>query len=217
MWMYEEMIGKQYGNWTVLEYSHSVDNSKFRKDRNAFVKDKRHFMLAQCTCGTIRKVRKDGLTSGSTKSCGCLNKRSTTHGKSNTRIYRSYKSMKERCYNDRSEIYKYYGERGIRICDEWLNDFQTFYNWSISNGYTDELTIDRIDNDGNYEPSNCRWVDMKAQSRNKRNNVYVTYNNQTKILADWAKEKGMSRGILSARLIKGWTFEEAINTPVGDK
>ena len=125
--------------------------------------------------------------------------------------------MKERCYNDRSEIYKYYGERGIRICDEWLNDFQTFYNWSISNGYTDELTIDRIDNDGNYEPSNCRWVDMKAQSRNKRNNVYVTYNNQTKILADWAKEKGMSRGILSARLIKGWTFEEAINTPVGDK
>ena len=215
MWMYEEMIGKQYGNWTVISYSHSVDNSKFRKDKNAFVKDVRHYMLVECICGTVRSVRKDGLTSGSTKSCGCTNRRNSTHNLSKTKLYYTYQGIKRRCYNSKSEQFKNYGGRGIKMCDEWLNDSESFFEWSKRNGFSEELSIDRINNDGDYSPENCRWVDMRTQSRNKRTNVHVTYKGKTQLLVDWAKEKGMNRGTLSSRLNSGWTLEDALETPVG--
>ena len=217
MWMYEEMIGKQYGNWTVLEYSHSVDNSKYRRDKKAFVKDARHYMLSRCVCGTIKKVRKDGLTSGSTKSCGCKNKRNSTHNKSKTKLYYAHQDIKSRCYNPKNKFFKDYGGRGIKVCDEWIKDFEMFYEWSIKNGFRKGLSIDRIDNDGDYSPENCRWVDMRTQNRNKKSNVYVTYKGKTQLLVDWANEKGMNRGTLSSRLISGWTLEEALETPVGGK
>lgn len=95
-----------------------------------------------------------------------------THGKSNTKLYRVWNSMKQRCYNSNDKFYFCYGERGIKVCDEWRKDFKSFYDWAMRNWYQENLTIDRIDVNGNYNPSNCRWVSMKEQNKNKRNSVY---------------------------------------------
>lgn len=133
------------------------------------------------------------------------------HGKSNTRLYRTYKHMKERCYNKNDKRYKWYGRRGITICKEWLNDFQAFYDWAISNGYNDTLTIDRIDVDGNYEPDNCRWVDMKTQANNRRSNVYLTYNGKTQTMVEWSKELNIPYRTLQDRYKKGLTDIEILN------
>ena len=126
--------------------------------------------------------------------------------------------MKDRCYNKNSKIYRFYGERGITICDEWLHDFQTFYDWAIENGYSDNLTIDRINSFGNYEPNNCRWITLSDQQRNRRNNRYFTYNGETKTLSQWAAEYGFKWEQLRDRIDKlGWSFEKAISTPVANQ
>ena len=123
--------------------------------------------------------------------------------------------MKDRCYNSNSKIYRFYGERNISICDEWKNDFETFYNWAINNGYDDSLTIDRIDSFGNYEPNNCRWITIQDQQRNRTNNRFITYNNETKTLSQWATEYGFTWEQLRDRIDKlGWDFEKAILTPI---
>ena len=134
--------------------------------------------LCRCDCGKETVVRTTVLTSGHTKSCGCYAKHlrengvpHTTHGNKHSRLYRIWCGMKSRCCNPNVPFYKYYGGKGIAVCEEWQNDFQSFFffffGWSMANGYEDHLTIDRIDNDGNYEPSNCRWVSMAVQNRNK--------------------------------------------------
>lgn len=104
--------------------------------------------------------------------------------------------MKERCYNKRAINYKNYGGRGIVVCDEWLKDNMSFYIWSIKNGYKKGLSIDRIDNNGNYEPSNCRWTTRKEQNRNTRKNVFITYNGETRCLFDWAEQFGIEGKLL---------------------
>ena len=143
-----------------------------------FPKNNHRAFVCECECGTIKMIEPAMWEQGIVKSCGCkrgdlLSKSSTIHGYSNDRLYKVWSSMRQRCYNKKSPSYKHYGGRGIKICDEWLECFENFYNWAMSTGYDynakcGECTIDRINVDGNYEPSNCRWVDAKIQRSNQR-------------------------------------------------
>ena len=126
--------------------------------------------------------------------------------------------MKNRCFNPNTPRYKDYGARGITVCDEWKDDFKSFYDWSMSNGYSDDLTIDRINNDGNYEPSNCRWVTQMIQANNSRHNHNITYKNETHSLSDWSRILGLSFHLLSNRInLYGWGVERAFETPKSKK
>lgn len=199
-----DLTGQRFGRWTVLRYSGK--------------KSKNHYWKCKCDCGTEKEVRGSSLTSGGTLSCGCLisefNRRTkTTHGGKNTRLYRIWGGMKNRCGNEREEAYKDYGGRGIKVCEEWERDFSNFYKWAMENGYSKELTIDRIDVNGNYCPENCRWVNMKIQCNNRRNNHRVTYKGRTQTIAEWENELGFKKDILSTRLSNGWSVEKAIETP----
>lgn len=122
--------------------------------------------------------------------------------------------MKTRCYNKDSSQYHSYGGRGITVCEEWKTSFKAFYDWGMSHGYTDELTIDRIDVNGNYEPSNCRWVTAHEQSRNRRNNRMISFNGETKCMVDWALSFNLHPSVLRNRLNLGWGLERALKTPV---
>lgn len=126
---------------------------------------KRPYYILRCDCGTITSVRRDLWISGEVKSCGCLYHKHGQAKGNHTRIYDIYHGMKKRCYNPNSQGYRYYGARGIKICEEWQT-FEAFYKWAMENGYADNLTIDRIDVNGNYEPSNCRWVAWEVQRIN---------------------------------------------------
>ena len=137
----------------------------------------------------------------------------TTHGKTGTRIHNEWRSMKRRCYSKEQKGYKDYGGRGITVCDEWLHDFQAFYDWAMANGYDDNLTLDRIDSNGNYEPSNCRWVSQKVQQNNRRNNHYITYNGKTQTAKQWAEELNINYSTIITRLNRGWSIERTFNTP----
>jgi hypothetical protein len=120
--------------------------------------------------------------------------------------------MKDRCFNPKSSLYKNYGGRGITICKEWLENYQAFKNWAITNNYQEGLSIDRIDVNGNYEPSNCRWADAKTQNNNLRSNHLITFNNETHTLTQWAEIVGLNMGTLSQRIRKGWAVEKALTT-----
>jgi hypothetical protein len=145
-------------------------------------------------------------------SCGCLRKAGShrTHNLSDTRLYRIWGNIKSRCYNTNIRQYKDYGARGITVCNEWLNSFEVFYEWAMANGYSEELTIDRIDVNGNYEPSNCRWITMKEQSKNRTDNHHLTHNGETKTIAEWSEITGIHRATIESRLKAGLTIEQAL-------
>ena len=200
---FNDLTGNRYGKLTVIKrvYKEGDNNT---------------YWLCKCDCGNKTVVNAPHLKDGHTTSCGCVHKEAlkksiTTHGLSKHPLYKIYKAMKERTNKEYSKSYKNYGGRGIKVCDEWLNDFGKFYDWAMSNGYKDGLTIDRIDVNGNYEPSNCRWATMKEQGNNKRNNRNITYHGQTYTMKQWAEKLGIKYSTLSMRINKyDWGIERAL-------
>ena len=168
-----------------------------------------------CDCGNRKVIEGYKLKTGHTKSCGCLVRENglnnKTHGMTNTRLYRIYAGIKDRCLNKSNERYSDYGGRGIEICEEWLSDFMSFYNWAIDNGYSEELSIDRIDVDGNYEPNNCRWATDEEQANNKRNSHMIEFNGETKTLAQLSKLRNIPVSTLLYRLESGWSIKQCLN------
>lgn len=134
------------------------------------------------------------------------------HGMRRTRIYNIWRSMRQRCSNSKCKNYKHYGGKGITVCPEW-EDFQTFHKWAVEHGYSDELTIDRIDVNGNYEPSNCRWVSYKIQANNKSDSKFIEVNGISHTIAEWGDITGIQKATIWARLNKGWSTERAITEP----
>lgn len=178
--------------------------------------DKSILWRCKCDCGNEVIVRGACLRSGHTTSCGCKLRETTIrrnfrHGESKTsRLYSIWcgikrRTVSEHCQNDHH--WKYYAGKGVTICDEWL-DYQKFKSWSIANGYRDDLTIDRIDNDGDYCPENCRWVGLKAQANNKTTNVFITYNGETHTVAQWSELSGINYHTLIDRYNHGWRDEK---------
>ena len=199
-----DITGNKYNKWTVIERAENDKNGGAR-------------WLCRCECGNEKIVQASHLKNGASQSCGCLNKERsrqahTKHSMSNERLYRTYKHMMNRCNNANVDGYELYGGRGISVCDEW-QEFIPFKEWALNNGYNDNLTLDRIDCNGNYEPANCRWITIKEQQCNKRNNHLVTYKGITKTISQWAEKKGMQYNTLYARLTRyGWSIERALET-----
>ena len=187
----------KYGKLTILD--------------TAFYKNGNRYVNCICDCGNKKAILFNNIKRGLVKSCGCIVK--TRNGKSKTKLFVSYKHMIDRCYRVNDISYKNYGGRGIIVCDDWKNDFMSFYNWAIENGYKDGLTIDRINTNGNYEPTNCRWVSMQIQQNNRSNNRILEYKGQRKTITQWAKFCGLSYRNLHYRLKNGYSVEQAIEKP----
>ncbi len=134
---------------------------------------------------------------------------------SHHRLYHIWYDMKRRCYQKQNKRWDKYGGRGIKVCDEWLNDFQAFFDWSLSHGYSDSLSIDRIDMDGDYSPVNCRWADKYQQANNRSNNHYITYNGETKTMMEWSKVLSVNYSALRRRINAGWDVKTAFERPYG--
>lgn len=203
---YKDISGQKFGRLIALYKLHNYHKTG-------------SYWLCYCECGNVTEVYLSNLSRGATMSCGCLNKeltskRSKKHGMKNTRLYYIWSHIKARCYNKNHDNYKYYGGRGIIVCDNWKNDFIAFYNWAIANGYQDNLTIDRIDVNGNYEPNNCRWASWKQQQRNTRHNRNITSNGETHCLIEWCEILGVNRSTVYSRLRRGSTIYKALG--IGD-
>lgn len=204
----DDLTGRKFNRLTVLGFASRDWQGKSRWE-------------CQCDCGTKTIVDGYNLMSGHVKSCGCLNiesikNRSTTHGHSRTgeSIYPVWKSMRARCNNPNNHAYKNYGGRGISICKEWDENFQSFYDWSTNNGYKPGLSIDRIDNEHGYFPDNCRWATVEEQANNRRRCRNITYNNITHTIAEWSRILNTPYSALSSRINRGdmRDFEQYFNT-----
>lgn len=198
-----DLTGQRFGRLTVINKVLSHGNSKSI------------YWLCECDCGNEIEARGSALVSGHTKSCGCylsdkIAEQNFKHGGFGTRLYSIWSGMKKRCYDTEDKDYKNYGGRGISICDEWREDFNSFQEWALNNGYQENLSIDRIRVDSNYEPSNCRWANAIEQSNNKRNNRLITVANKTMTLAMWARERNINPHTIQSRLRSGWSDLEAL-------
>jgi len=200
----KDITGQKFNRLTIIKYLYTNHNYK-------------PVWLCRCDCGNEKEILGESIKSGKTKSCGCrqLEAKNIKHGKTNSRLYECWQHMKRRCYNKKMSNYKYYGRRGIKVCKEWRSNFEIFYDWAMKNGYKENLEIDRIDVNGNYEPNNCKWSTRKEQCNNKRNNYYIEYKRQRKTLTEWADILNIKVITLYDRLNKlQWTIEKALNTPV---
>lgn len=199
-----DLTGQKFGRLTVIKRVENNNNNKV-------------CFLCKCDCGNTIVVTGSRLKTGNTKSCGCLHKEILIANNKKTKrkynlpydklhkdIYFCWKAMKNRC--SYKELYK---NKNIKVCKEWEN-FENFYYWSINNGYSKELSIDRINNNGDYEPNNCRWVDVKIQNRNRTNSHLLTYNNKTFCLSEWEE---ITKLPIRGRFYKGWDIEKIFNTP----
>ena len=169
----------------------------------------------KCDCGNIVFVTTSNLTCNRVKSCGCLKtekliERSTTHNQRHTNLYEVWKTMKQRCFNSNNKSYKNYGARGIQVCEEWKNSFDSFYKWSMSNGYKQGLTIDRINNNDNYCPENCRWTDRTTQANNSRWNKHIIIDGKDDTLANWIRYFNTTPTKYYLRIKKGYSEQDAL-------
>jgi hypothetical protein len=175
----------------------------------------------KCDCGNDKTASSIVLLQGYTKSCGCLRKETTnpgnkTHGFSKkngkrSKLYRVWANMKDRCFNTNSCNYSNYGARSISMDNDWVNSYETFHNWAMITGYMEGLSIDRIDNDGNYEPYNCKWSTIKEQSMNRRTNHVVEYENSKYTIGELSEKFNINLSTLSSRINRGYSVEQAIS------
>jgi hypothetical protein len=193
--LFKDLTNQKFGKLTALELIGKQS------------KEGCHIWKCICDCGNIKEIPSTSLTSLNTKSCGCLR---PPHGKSYTKVYRIWHLMVDRCKNPNIPIYEHYGARGIQVCERWL-DFRNFYE--DMGDPPEELTLDRIDVNGNYEPSNCRWATWHEQANNRRNNIHITYEGVTQTLTQWAKELNIPYYIIHNRHRAGWSIERIISTP----
>lgn len=203
-----DLTGQRFGRLVVQERAANIG--------------KQTAWLCKCDCGNEKIVTGSNLKLGHAQSCGCLWKevvpeknkeKNTRHGETHTKLHRTWVNMRYRCNNPNCWQYKDYGGRGISVCEDW-ELYEAFRDWAIASGYSDDLSIDRIDVDGNYEPSNCRWVGMKTQSNNTRRNHVLTYNNQTHTIQEWSEITGINWTTIKARIERNWPIEEALTKEV---
>lgn len=209
---FDDLSGKRFGRWVVL-----------RRTEDHISKSGYHFTQYECLCdcGTTRCVLASTLKNGRSQSCGCYAKEVysrvcrdnfKTHGETKTRLYQIYAGMKKRCYNKAAYNYADYGARGISICEGWLNSWEAFRDWSLTNGYDDDLSIDRIDVNGDYSPDNCRWVTRDVQANNRRSNKFIAYNGVSHTIAEWSRILGIPYNKLHKKLRSGHPLSEIIES-----
>lgn len=200
---FDNLIGQKFGRLTVIGLSEKKSGRK-------------SYWVCECECGSKKLARSDCLKRGQVQSCGCLREEKckinldrTTHGDTpvgaHKRLWQIWQGMKQRTSNPKKKSYASYGGRGIAVCDEWRENYSAFRNWALATGYDDNLTIDRIDVNGNYCPENCRWVTNKAQCNNRRSNVLIEWNGKTQNIQQWSDEVGISYRVLHDRYHRyGW-------------
>lgn len=202
-----DLKDQRFGRLTVIE--RAPQNKKSGHSR----------WICRCDCGKKCIVGSYELRRGLTQSCGCKMREwqhmpHHTHNMSNTPLYSVWRGMRTRCNLSSSRVYKDYGGRGIRVCDEWEQSFEVFAKWALSSGYCEGLTIDRIDVNGNYSPDNCRWITQREQVWNQRRTRFLTYQGITMSLGQWAKTTGMALSLVSSRFNRGWPPERIFDEPV---
>lgn len=206
----EDISGHRFGRLTAIRY---VGKSKGNQT----------LWECRCDCGKTVTVHQQNLKNGHTKSCGCYNsdalsERNSTHGESNTRIYNIWHDMIYRCYGEKHRSYKDYGARGITVCKEWKDSFENFKEWSFKNGYSENLSIDRMDVNGNYEPSNCRWATPTEQQNNTRRNLVFTIDGYTDTLPNLCRKYNMPYVTVHSRIYaQKWDIKRALTQPIKHK